>query len=106
MNVTVSGVASSASSVTLAEGHSQRQMLSIYNASTQILYINFDNAAAISSGNYVLQIAAGAYFELPITARGVCPHKITGIWASANGFAQVTQYTAQKVTNEYSRRNT
>lgn len=94
MPATVSTVASSASSVTLKEAHSQRTALSIYNASTQILYINITNAAAATAGNYIIPIAGGGYYELPITVRGVTPEKITGIWASANGYANITQYTS------------
>lgn len=96
MPVTVTGIDSSASSVVLQEAHSQRTALSIYNASTAALYINYDAAAATTKGNYVIKIEASGYFELPITDKGkVCSRQIRGIWASANGFANITQYTAE-----------
>lgn len=94
MSTTVTGIDSSASSVVLVEARSQRTALSIYNASTATLYINYNAAAAISKGNYVTAILAGGYFELPITARGVTPAQIRGIWASANGYANICEHAA------------
>lgn len=81
-------VASSASSVTILAANSNRFGASLYNDSTQILYLLYSNGTA-SNTNYSLQIPAGAYWELPFSYTGA----ITGIWASANGNARVTELT-------------
>ncbi len=80
-------VASSASSGTLAAANAARLSLTIYNESTQVLYVKTGAAASIT--DYNLQIPALGFYEMPVTAlwRGI----VTGIWASANGAAMVTE---------------
>jgi len=85
---TNSNVASSASSVTILASNANRLGATVFNDSTQILYLNLAGNAA-SSTNYTVQLQSNAYYELPT------PHlytgAITGIWASANGNARVTE---------------
>lgn len=61
----------------------------IYNNSTQVLYVNL-GATATTTTAFVVALAAGAYYEVPFGYTG----SVTGIWASANGSAQVTEITA------------
>lgn len=85
-NATLANVASSASSVTLREANLGRLGFSVFNDSTQVLYIKYGSSA--SSTSYTVQVAAGGYFEAPAPCyRGI----ITGVWASANGNARVTE---------------
>lgn len=86
----VAGVASSASSVTILAGNAYRKGASIMNQSTAILYLDMSGGtAAATTGAHSVEIAANGYFEVPYGYTG----SITGIWASANGFANVTEYT-------------
>lgn len=85
-----SNVASSASSVTLLAANALRQMATIYNDSTAVLYVKFGTAAAITPASYTVQIPAGGYYELP---HPVYHGRIDGIWAAANGAAHVTEMT-------------
>ena len=80
-------IASSASNITLASSNTSRLGLSIFNDSTQSLYVKLGTTA--SSTSYTVQIAAGGYYELPYGYIG----NIDGIWASANGNAYVTELT-------------
>lgn len=85
-NATVTRVSSSASSVTLKAANGGRRTLSIFNESGAILYVKYGTTA--SATDYTVQIAAGAYFENPQPCfRG----RIDGIWASADGAAQITE---------------
>ena len=85
---TVSSVASSATSVTLLESNAARRMATIYNDSTQILYVKVGSATA-SSTSYTTQLTPNAYYEVPFP---VCTGIIDGIWASANGSARITEW--------------
>ena len=84
---TLSNVASSATSVTLLAANSGRRGATIYNDSTQVLYVKFGTTA--SNTSYTVQMAANAYYEIPFQHTG----RIDGIWASANGNARVTEFT-------------
>lgn len=83
---TVTRVASSASVVTLKTANSSRRSLKIFNESTAVLFIK--DGAAASATDYSVQVAAGGYYEFPQPIYGGV---VTGIWASANGAAQVTE---------------
>ena|SRR2546427_6754238 len=87
---TKSSVASSASSVTILAANLGRRGAVVFNDSTQILYLDLSGGTA-SSSSYSVQVAANGYFELlpQATYTGL----ITGIWASANGNARVTEFT-------------
>lgn len=83
----VARVASSATVVTLkADSGQSRRSLQIFNESTAILYVKHGSAASLT--DYTLQIAPSGYYEAPQPIyRGI----VTGIWAAANGAAQVTE---------------
>lgn len=86
---TESNVASSASSGTILAANANRIGATVYNDSTQVLYLLLGTGPA-SSTVYTVQMAAAGYYETPFGYTGV----ITGIWASANGSARVTELTA------------
>jgi hypothetical protein len=86
--VTLANVASSATSVTIFAATGLALGRTIYNDSTAVLYLALDGSVA-SNSNYTVQLAAGAYYELP---RPVVAGKVTGIWASANGNARTTAW--------------
>lgn len=85
---TLSSVASSASSVTILAANPARRGASIANTSTAILYLWIGGGTATATTGHSVQMAANTYFELPYGYTGA----ITGIWASANGRANVTEY--------------
>ena len=85
---TPANVASSASSVTLIAANASRLAATIYNDSTQVLYVNF--GASASSTAFVVKMQPDQYYELPLPAYSGA---ITGGWASANGFARVCEMT-------------
>ena len=62
-----------------------RRGFSIYNESTAILYIKFGPDA--SSSDYTVPLVASAFYEAPYTYSGI----VTGVWASVNGSAKVTE---------------
>lgn len=81
-------VASSVTVVTLLAANTSRRSAAIFNESTAILYVKHGATATIT--DYTLQIPALGYYELPFPLyRGI----ITGLWASANGAAQITEGT-------------
>lgn len=86
-SATVTQVSSSASNTTLAASNGSRKGLTVYNDSTQVLYLKFGATASASS--YTVQIAASGYWEMP-TGEGIYTGIVDGIWASANGNALVT----------------
>jgi hypothetical protein len=85
----VASVASSATVVTLKEANGNREGLMIFNDSTQILYVKYGTGATSSDFSY--KLTAGQYHEMQ--AGCLYSGKITGIWASANGAALVTELT-------------
>jgi len=87
---TKSNVVSNASSVTILASNTSRKGAMIYNDSTQVLYLDLSGGTA-SSSSYSVQIPAQGFFELPGPA--IYNGLITGIWASANGSAHVTEFS-------------
>ena len=85
---TTTSVSSSATSVTILASNASRKTFAVYNDSTAILSLSFSTPATVA--NSFVRMAAGAYYEHPLGSRvtGV----IYGIWASANGTAQITEY--------------
>lgn len=79
-------VASSATVVTLLAANAQRNQATIYNESTQTLFLKFGPGASMT--DYTLPITGSGYYELPIRYGG----ELTGLWTSANGFAMVTEF--------------
>jgi hypothetical protein len=72
-------------STVILAGNTAREGATIWNASSAILYISF--GAVCTPTNYSRQIAAGGFYEIPFRYTGV----ISGVWASANGSALVTE---------------
>ena len=85
-SATLSNVASSTSSVTLAAADGNRQFLAVFNDSSADLFVKY--GATASSTSFTVKVAAGGYWEMPEpTFRG----RVDGIWSAANGFARVTE---------------
>ncbi len=89
---TASNVASSATSVTVLAANVLRKQAIIYNDSIEVLYVKFGTTASTSS--FTVPILPGGMCFLPICENNkVYNGRIDGIWASANGFARVTEIT-------------
>jgi hypothetical protein len=82
-------VASSASDVTILAANANRYGAAVFNDSTAVLYLLL-GAGTASNTNYTVKLASMGYFETPWDFTAI----IKGIWASANGSARVTEYTA------------
>ena len=83
---TTTRVSSSASSVTLKAANTNRRGLTIFNESTQILYVSYTTPATAT--NYIVQLAPNNYWEMPQPITTVA---VYGIWVAANGAAQITE---------------
>lgn len=84
---TLTNVNSSATNVTILASNTSRKAATIYNDSTQILYLKFGTTASTTS--FTAPLAAATYYEVP----GGYTGNIDGIWASANGAARITEIT-------------
>ena len=84
---TLANVASSNSSVSLWAAAASAKGRTVFNDSTQVLYLKYGTTA--SSSSYTVQLAAGAYYEFP---QPVYSGAVDGIWASANGNARLTSW--------------
>jgi len=87
-SATVTKVASTIVSTTLAAANTARRGLSIFNDSTANLYVKHGTTAALD--DFTVKIAAGGYFELPYLCY---TGRIDGIWSAQNGNAFVTELT-------------
>jgi len=85
----VSSVAGATSSTPILASNAARLGATIYNDSTAICYLLLNSGTA-STTNYTVQLAAGAYYEVPFGYTGA----IKAIWASATGNARVAEFTA------------
>ena len=85
---TTTSVPSSASSVTVLASNSARKGISIHNQSASTLYLSFSGTATIA--NSFLGMVPGSVLFLD--QQLIVTNAITGIWSSANGTAQVTEY--------------
>lgn len=88
VGATVSEVASATTDTRLARGNRFRRQIIIYNDSSAVLYVKYGNAGeGATTTDYSIQIPAGG---------GLVEDKyagpIHGVWASANGFARVTEF--------------
>lgn len=81
-------VTSSATSVTLLAANASRRGVSIANDSTATLRLSFSSPATTSNAFIVLQ--PGSF--LLLDQQLIVTNAIYGIWSSANGTAQVTEY--------------
>lgn len=87
---TVTQQADQATNVTLQAANASRKGLSIFNDSTEILYIKFGATATTTS--YTVKIAAQGYWELP-RGNGLYTGIIDGIWANnGSGFSYATEW--------------
>jgi hypothetical protein len=82
-------VTSSTSEQVLLDNKSDRSGFVIYNNSTAVLYAKYGTGVSTSVYTYVVQ--PGLHLESVIPYSGV----ITGLWASANGNAQITEMVEQ-----------
>ncbi len=86
---TLTSVASTTASATLFSGNADRNGLIITNASTAILYVRLlsagETTAATATTGHSFQMATLTTVDL-----GAWRGAATGIWASANGSANVT----------------
>lgn len=85
---TTSSVASSATSVTILASNANRRGISIANDSTATLRLSFTSPA--TSANAFMVMQPGSF--LLLDQQLIVTNAIYGIWASANGTAQVTEY--------------
>ena len=83
---TLTSVASSASSVSLIAANPNRERLLITNASTAILYVRLDGGTATATTGHSWQIASLGSVDF-----GKFRGAVSGIWAAANGSAQITE---------------
>ena len=85
---TTTSVASSVTSVTILAANANRKGFSISNISTAKLYLSFTSPATIA--NCFIEMAPGEFrlFDQQL----IFGNAIYGIWASANGAAQATEY--------------
>jgi hypothetical protein len=86
----ITRVASTTLSTTILASNANRLNATIYNESTSVLYLRF--GATATNTQYTVQLAAGAYYELPVAR--VYTGVLDGIWVAANGAAMVTELTA------------
>ena len=87
---TLTSVASSATSVTIQASNANRRGLSVFNNSTAQLYLYFSSSNATATTACTVPVFANSLYEMPAP---VYTGQITGIWASANGSAQVSELT-------------
>ncbi len=83
---TLTSVASSATTVVLFAAKSSARSRTVFNESTAVLYVAFAATASVTA--YTTQIQPSGYYEIP----GVYGGTVSGIWASANGSARLTEY--------------
>jgi hypothetical protein len=79
-------VPSSITAGVLIAANPSRKALTIQNVSTAILYLDFDGN--VSTTSYAVRLVAGANYEAPINFTGA----VHGIWAAANGSAEIREY--------------
>jgi hypothetical protein len=62
--------------------------VTIFNDSTQHLYVKYGATASTSS--FTIKIAPGDGYEFPYP---IYPGQVDGIWSTANGNARITEIT-------------
>lgn len=80
-------VASSATSVSLLASNANRKGCIVFNDSSQILYVSFTATSTTSA--YSVKLFPNSSYMSDFIYTGV----ISGIWASANGAAKITEFT-------------
>lgn len=84
-NTVSSNVSASASNVTLLSANAKRVDVSIFNDSTNNLFVKLGATASTSS--FAVKILPGGYYELPFRYLG----RIDGIWDGTNGAARILE---------------
>jgi hypothetical protein len=85
---TTASVASSATSVTVLTSNANRRGLLLNNISLSTLYVSF--AGTATAANCFASLPPGA--TLILDNQLIATQTITGIWSSANGTVQVTEF--------------
>jgi hypothetical protein len=85
---TQSNVASAAADTLILVANVNREVATVYNDSTAVLYLILSTTAA-STTVFTVKVSPGGYYETP----GGYTGQIRGYWASANGYARVTELT-------------
>ena len=85
---TTVSIASTTASTTIVSSNANRKGILINNQSTSDLYLSFTSPA--TSSNSFLEMAAGSVLSLD--QQMIVTNAVYGIWNSANGTAQVTQF--------------
>lgn len=85
---TQTAVASTTSATTILALNNSRAGAFIFNDSSAILYLLLSGSGTVSSTVKTTNVAAGATFTVPANYSG----RITGVWASVNGSAYVTEF--------------
>lgn len=85
---TQTSVASANADTTILAANTARLGATVFNDSTAILYLLLGTGTS-STSVYTVQLASKAYYEVPFSFAG----GLKGYWASANGFARVTEFT-------------
>jgi hypothetical protein len=85
---TTTSVASTVVSTLILASNASRRGFSISNISSSKLYLSFTNPA--TQANCFIEMQGGAF--LFFNHDCIVTNAIYGIWASANGTAQVTEY--------------
>jgi hypothetical protein len=81
-------ITSSIAVQTILAANNSRSGAVIFNDSTQRLYLLLSATGTVSATVKTLDVLAGAAYDVPANYSGI----IKGIWASANGFAYVTEF--------------
>lgn len=83
----------STTSVLLSANDLNRKLLTIYNYSSQELFVKFSNGASIAASGFTTIIPPKGC--LVLDAAGGCKIPIYGIWAAADaaGYANITSFT-------------
>lgn len=87
---TTTQIASDDEQVTILEENLARHGFSIQNRSSAILYLTFDDDPDTITDTAFIDLAPGAFFAMDQQLVPGCA--IYGVWSSANGYAQVTEY--------------
>lgn len=85
-------VTSAAASTSLIAANANRKMLIITNESTAVLYIDLSGGTA-SATSYSVVLGPTATSVSPSFTISNFTGAVTGFWASANGFARITELT-------------
>ena len=87
---TITSVTSAAASTVILAANTNRKGATLYNESTAVLYLAL-SATAASTTAYSIQVQPSGYYELPPDR--LYNGQLTGTWATANGFARITELT-------------